>query len=207
MSMNKAIHAAFRRDLDRFLDALGRFPDGDRARAAQLGRAWDNFDLQLTRHHEGEHAIAWPALSKVGVGQEVLDQMDAEHDVMAERLVAARGAMAALRSQPTAANAATARTAMSELRTVTVEHLDHEEREIEPVFQAKHDDPVIKEMGKKFARVGPKEGGVFFAWVLDGADPDAAASIRSTIPGPVLAVLTKVFGRSYTKDVAPVWKA
>ncbi len=34
MSMNKAIHAAFRRDLDRFLSALGRFPDGD----ARTGR-------------------------------------------------------------------------------------------------------------------------------------------------------------------------
>ena len=33
MSMNKVIHAAFRRDLDRFLSALSRFRDGDAARA------------------------------------------------------------------------------------------------------------------------------------------------------------------------------
>ena len=44
MSMNKVIHAAFRRDLDRFLAALAGFPDGDAARAADLGRAWVNFD-------------------------------------------------------------------------------------------------------------------------------------------------------------------
>ena len=68
MSMNKVIHAAFRRDLDRFLDALGRFRDGDANRAAELGRAWDNFDFQLTKHHEGEHEIVWPALTSVGVG-------------------------------------------------------------------------------------------------------------------------------------------
>ena len=42
MSMNKVIHAAIRRDLDRFGAALDGFRDGDSARAAQLGLAWDN---------------------------------------------------------------------------------------------------------------------------------------------------------------------
>ena len=206
MSMNKAIHAAFRRDLDRFLSALGRFPDGDARRADDLGRAWDNFDFQLTKHHEGEHEIAWPALSQVGVTQQTIDQMDAEHEVMAERLAAARSAMTTLRSAPTAANAQTARGAMGELKTVTEEHLDHEEREIEPVYLAKHDDPVVKAMGKQFAKVGPKEGGEFFAWMLDGGDPAAHSAVKGTVPGPVLTVLTKVFGRGYTKTVAPVWR-
>ncbi len=206
MSMNKAIHAAFRRDLDRFLSALGRFPGGDGRRAGDLGRAWDNFDFQLTKHHEGEHEIAWPALAQVGVTQQTIDQMDAEHEVMAERLAAARSAMTALRSAPTAANAQTAYTAMGELKTVTSEHLDHEEREIEPVYLARHDDPVIKAMGKKFAKVSPKEGGEFFAWMLDGPPTDATATVRTQVPGPVLAILTKVFGRGYTKNVAPVWR-
>ena len=206
MSMNKAIHAAFRRDLDRFLSALGRFSAGDARRAEELGRAWDNFDFQLTKHHEGEHEIAWPALAKVGVTQQTIDQMDAEHVVMAERLAATRAAMTALRAAPTAANAQTATTAMGELKTVTTEHLDHEEREIEPVYLAKQDDPVIVAMGKKFARVSPKEGGEFFAWMLDGGDSAAQATVRGTVPGPVLAILTKVFGRGYTKNVAPVWR-
>ena len=100
--------------------------------------------------------------------------MDAEHDVMAERLSAARASMTALRAAPTAANAQTAHTAMGELKTVTTEHLDHEERELEPVYQAKKDDPAIKEMGRKFSKVSPKEGGVFFAWLTDGVSPDAA---------------------------------
>ena len=34
MSMNKAIHGAFRRDLDRFIAALRAFGAGNRARAA-----------------------------------------------------------------------------------------------------------------------------------------------------------------------------
>jgi Hemerythrin HHE cation binding domain len=205
MSMNKVIHAAFRRDLDRFLSALGRFRDGDADRAAQLGRAWDNFDFQLTKHHEGEHEIAWPALARVGVTQQMIDQMDAEHDVMAERLSAARNAMTVFRSAPTADNAETARTAMDELKTVTNEHLEHEERELEPVYQDKHDDPAIVAMGKKFSKVPPKEGGVFFAWLTDGISPEATESINATIPKPVRAVISGLLGRSYKKDIAPVW--
>ena len=207
MSMNKVIHAAFRRDLDRFLSALGRFPDGDRGRSEELGKAWDNFDYQLTKHHEGEHEIAWPALARVGVTQQMIDQMDAEHDVMADRLAAARASMTALRAAPTAANAQTARTAMDELKTVTTEHLDHEERELEPVYQAKKDDPAIVEMGKRFAKVGPREGGVFFAWLTDGAGPDEIASINATIPAPVRKMIGGLFGRSYRKDVAPAWRS
>jgi len=33
MSMNKVIHGAFRRDLQRFVDALGSFREGDKATA------------------------------------------------------------------------------------------------------------------------------------------------------------------------------
>ena len=98
--MNKAIHGAFRRDLDRFIAALGAFQPGDRARAAQLGTAWANFDDQLTHHHEGEHEIAWPALQSVGVSPDLLGAMDAEHDTMAAAIAETRVAMSGLLRDP-----------------------------------------------------------------------------------------------------------
>jgi len=134
MSMNMVIHRAFRRDLERFLDALASFRDGDRARADQLGTAWDNFDAQLTDHHEGEHAIAWPAMESIGVSKQLLATFDEEHDRMAEALAATRGAMATFRTTATAADASAARSAMANLQTITVAHLDHEEQEIEPIY-------------------------------------------------------------------------
>jgi hypothetical protein len=206
MSMNKVIHAAFRRDLQRFLDALAAFRDGDKARAAQLGKAWDNFDAQLTDHHEGEHAIAWPALKSVGVTQETIDQMDAEHDRMAEALTATRGAMTTFRTTASGADAAAARASFEQLRAVTVEHLDHEEAELEPVYQANAEGPEIKAMGKQFAKVSPAKGGQFFAWVTDGASPEEMASITASIPKPVLMIISGIFGRSYRRDVASVWR-
>jgi Hemerythrin HHE cation binding domain len=207
ISMNKAIHFAVRRDLDRFVDALARFPDGDSRRAEQLWTAWENFDLQLTDHHEGEHEIAWPALEKIGVTRDVLATMDAEHEVMAARLTEARAAMSTLRSTPTAANAMAARSAMVELQAATVQHLDHEESEIEPIYVAKSDDPVIKQMGRQFGKVSPKKGGIFFAWVTDGASAEAMQGIRGNVPGPVLSIIGGIFGRPYRRNVAPVWKA
>src|SRR3954466_16434934 len=103
MSMNTVIHRAFRRALRRFVDALTVFADGDHTRATQLGKAWDNFDAQLTDHHEGEHEIAWPAMRAIGVTDELLAVFDAEHDRMAEALAATRRSMATLPASATGA--------------------------------------------------------------------------------------------------------
>lgn len=205
--MNKAIHAAFRRDLQRFIDALGKFPAGDRKRAEQLATAWDNFDDQLVYHHEGEHDIAWPALEAIGVSHDLLGQMDAEHDTMAAALSTARSAIGTLRSTASAEDAAAALAAMQELQTVTVRHLDHEEAEIEAVYLAKKDSPEMKAMGRKFGQVSPARGGRFFAWAIDGAGPDELAALTGTIPAPVFTIINGVFGRGYRKNVAPVWRS
>ena len=204
--MNKAIHGAVRRDLERFIAALAQFPAGDRARAEQLGTAWANLDDQLTYHHEGEHDIAWPALEAVGVPKELLATMDAEHDVMAGALAAAGTAMAKLASSASTEDARAAKTAMARLQEVTVSHFDHEEAELEPIFLANREAPEIKAMGKKFGKVSPARGGRFFAWLLDGATDDEKAAATREIPGPVLAIIGGIFGRGYRRKIAPAWK-
>jgi hemerythrin-like domain-containing protein len=206
MSMNKVIHAAVRRDLARFVAALQSFAPGDAARARQLGDAWANFDAQLTEHHEGEHRIAWPALREVGVSDELIATFDAEHETMAAALGHAGDAIGALTRSPGESEAAAALSAFVDLETVTVRHLDHEEAEVEPVYQANRDAPAIKAMGRAFGRVDPRQGGQFFAWVLDGITPEAKAALDRDVPRPVLGILNGVFGRSYRAKVAPVWR-
>jgi hemerythrin-like domain-containing protein len=207
MSMNKAIHGAVRRDLDRFIEALSRFNPGDTGRARQLGAAWANFDDQLTHHHEGEHNIAWPALQQLGVSKELLTTMDAEHDEMAKALTETRTAMGALTQAPGVEQADAALSAMRRLQAVTVAHLDHEEAETEEIYLAKRETPEMKAMGRAFGKVSPARGGRFFAWVLDGASPQERAAVTEEVPGPVLSIIGGVFGRGYRRDVAPVWKA
>src|SRR5882757_332900 len=105
MSMNRLIHSAFRRDLTRFENALATFADGDSRRAERLSVAWTNFNQQLTHHHAGEHTIAWPALRQVGVSDDLISELDAEHDRMADALKSADAAMQALRRGPSGDNA------------------------------------------------------------------------------------------------------
>jgi len=207
MSMNKAIHGAFRRDLARFIAALSRFPSGDTERGSQIAAAWSNFDDQLTRHHTGEHEIAWPALTAVGTSPSLLATLDAEHDLMAAAVAQVRAAVPALTRSASVEDASRARAAFERLQAVTVAHLEHEEDELEPVLLGKKDTPEIKAMGRAFGKVNPARGGRFFAWVTDGASPDEKAAVTRDVPGPVLALIGGVFGRGYRKDIAPVWRS
>lgn len=207
MSMNKAIHGAFLRDLTRFLTALSSIPPGDVKRGNQLAAAWSNFDDQLTQHHTGEHEIAWPALTAVGTSPSLLAIMDAEHDSMAAAIVDVRAAVPALQRTASIDDASTARAAFERLQAVTVAHFEHEEAELEPVYLEKKDTPEIKAMGRAFGKVGLARGGRFFAWVTDGASPDEMAAITRDVPGPVLAIIGGIFGRGYRQNIATVWKS
>ena len=206
MSMNKVIHGAFRRDLTRFTAALSSLPPGDVRRGRQLATAWANFDDQLTRHHTSEHEIAWPALVAVGASPSLLATMDTEHDAMSAAINEVRQAVPALTRTASAADVAAACAAFEQLQKVTVAHLEHEEAELEPLYQEKRDTPEIKAMGRAFGKVSPAEGGQFFAWVTDGASPEEMAAIRRDVPGPVLTIIGGVFGRSYRKNIATVWQ-
>jgi hemerythrin-like domain-containing protein len=207
MSMNRLIHGAVRRDLARFLDALAAFPDGDKRRAAQLGRAWDFFRGELDYHHRGEHAIAWPALKSVGVDDAVIAQMDAEHDKLADALAAAGDKMHALVQTPGKAVAGDAHAAMATLTDVAEEHLTHEERDVDPVYVANRNSPEMKAMGKKFSRDRkPGEAGNFFAWLQNGAGPEEQASLGAEVPKPVVFILGRLLGRRYRTQIAPVWR-
>lgn len=207
MTMNKAIHCAVRRDLHRFRDAAAGFEAGDSARAAALGTAWDNFQEQLTHHHEGEHEIAWPALLAVGVDEAQIEVLDGEHEAMAAALAGAGEAMTAFRATASAADADTFHAAVVELERVTETHLTNEEALVEQLMLDNADHPAVKEMGRKFAKAPLGVAGTFMAWVQDGADPAAQAAIEHDVPKPVRTIVGGVFGRRYRRTVAPVWRA
>lgn len=207
MSMNRVIHEAVRRDLDRFTGALSTLDGGDQRRVEQLSMAWANFHGQLTRHHSSEHRIAWPALRKAGISDDLLTQFDAEHDRMAVALESAGQAMRSLRGTPSADSVRAAREAMAALRAATAEHLDHEEAELEPFFLEHAHTPEMKAMGREFGReYRTPEAGTFFAWLQDGASGEERSGLRENVPGPVVAIITGVLGGKYRRTIAPAWR-
>src|SRR5215475_13033337 len=207
MSMNRVIHGAVRRDLDRFTEALSTPDGGGERRLEQVSTAWANFQDQLTRHHSSEHRIAWPALSQAGVSDGLLTQFDAEHDRMAAALGSADEAMRSLRGAPSADHVKTAREAVATLRATATEHLDHEEAELEPFFSEHAHTPEMKAMGRAFGReYSLPEAGTFFAWLQNGASREELAGLRQNVPGPVVAIISRVLGGKYRRTIAPAWQ-
>jgi hemerythrin-like domain-containing protein len=206
MTMNRLIHAAVRRDLDRLSASLQTFPDSDTARARDLDRAYVNLRRELTRHHEGEDTHIWPMLATVGVDRALLSEMESEHHAMAEALSETGAAMTALATSGSAAAAATAHASVVRTQGVVERHLAHEEKELEPQLNPHLQTPEWKAVEKKLRREPPSVAGPFFAWLTDGMSDAHRAYLRSLVPAPVVTVLARFFGRRYNRDIAPVWK-
>ena len=203
-TMNGVIHSAFRRDLARFENALGAFSLGDRPRW-QLEGAWNNLSSQLHHHHEDEETFFWPALRELGANGSLSGELQGEHAQMMSALNAADAAMKAFHGEPSQENASKARVAVTELKTVTLSHLAHEERDLEPIAAAHRSSAQMKAAQKAVRRAHKGQTGDFFAWLLDGADPDAKAGLRQEVPPPVLFVISRVGGRDYRRRIAPMW--
>jgi hemerythrin-like domain-containing protein len=206
MTMNRVIHHAVRRDLARLELALASARDGDTARAGQLERAYANLHTELTHHHEGEDRFVFPFLAKVGLPSDLLTAMDDEHHAMADALGETRAAMAAYASSGSAMDAESARASAARTRAVVERHLDHEERELEPLIQPHMESAEWKTVEKQLRPKNPMVIGRFFAWIQDGMTDEGQTYLRSTIPPPVTAVFGRVAGRGYHRDIAPTWQ-
>jgi hemerythrin-like domain-containing protein len=206
MTMNRLIHAAVRRDLERLSTALEHLPDGDRARAQELERAFANLRRELTHHHEGEDAHIWPMLASAGVDPDLLATMESEHHAMAAALASTDAAMSALARSGSTADAAAARASVVQTQVVVEQHFTHEETDLEPLLVPHLGSPEWKAVEKKLSRQSPGVAGRFFAWLTDGMSDDGRAFLKKTVPTPVVSLLAKLFGRRYYREVAPVWR-
>jgi hypothetical protein len=206
MTMNRLIHAAVRRDLERLSTALGRLADGDRARAVELERAFANLRRELTHHHEGEDTHVWPALATMGFDPELLTAMEDEHHAMAEALAETAAALGTLARSGSPTDAEAARASVVRTQAVVEQHLSHEETAVEPQVAPHLESAEWKTVEKKLSRQPPGVAGPFFAWLTDGIDDEGRACLRRNVPMPVVVLLARTFGRRYYRDVAPVWQ-
>ncbi len=205
MTMNTVIHAAFRRDLRRFDTSLAAFPAGSQERAHALKAAWDFFSYQLHLHHEDEQEFFWPALRELGADESLVGDLHGEHTKMLSALEAADSSMAAFSRDPSAENAEAARAAIAGVRGVVEEHLEHEERDLEPFTVRNKSTPQLKAAAKSARKSHSEGGGTFFAWLSDGIDPDTARALREEVPAPVLFMLTRFGRRNYQRRIASAW--
>ena len=206
MTMNQVIHGAVRRDLDRLAAALATARDGDVARAGDLQRAYAHLHGQLKHHHEQEDQHVFPALGRLGIDTTLLEEMDSEHEAMSDALDETAAAMQLYAVTGSTADATSARAELERTRAVVERHLAHEENELEPLVQPHLESEEWKQVERSLRKAPPTTTGRFFAWLSDGMEPESRSYLRSTIPAPVVFVLSKVLGRQYHRTVAPVWQ-
>ena len=207
LTMNTVIHAAFRRTIARFDDALAAFPDGSQQRAGQLMTAWDFFEEELHRHHDYEEEFFWPGLQQTDADLSALSELDGEHDLMRAALDRATAAMRALQESPYAVAAVAARAAVADLADVLLGHLAHEERDLEPISAAYKDAPSMKAALKQVKKAHFTSMGNTIEWLVDGADPADVAGLRNELPPPVIFLFTRIAGGRYRREIAPTWTA
>jgi hypothetical protein len=192
-----AAHDAFRRDLVRLATAAAFIDLPDPARRAAVQAGWETFKHQLHLHHTAEDAIIWPTLrtrlTHSVHGLSVLDAMEAEHSLVDPLLAAVDEAFA----HPDDGRIGDATDALT---SVLLQHLTHEEHDALPLIGATLTANEWRSAGFKMARRnGLSAGGEMFAWINDGADPDKAAAVMTTLPPPVRLVYRAIWLPRYTR--------
>jgi Hemerythrin HHE cation binding domain len=178
-----AMHAAFRRDLDRLVSQA-------HAPTEHTIDGWDVLRRQLESHHQAEDDDLWPVL-RAHVDTPVVDDMEHEHAMVPPALDAVQRAIDDGESFDDQAR---------ELRRVVVEHLDHEERAALPLIATYLSDQewhdwLVKERSKH----QPKERVEFLSWVLDDADADSADTVLRELPPPGRVVYRRVLAPRYRR--------
>ena len=197
-----AAHEALRRDLMALAraaqEASRRGPDGQRSVAA----GWELFKRQLHLHHTAEDALVWPALrDRLGPSAHalsVLDEMEAEHELIDPLLAAVDGGFAATAGgDPDTGQLAGA---VDALAAALAGHLTHEEKDALPLIGVALTAAEWRGVGFKIARRnGLSAGGEMFAWMLSSAAPGQAREILGQLPPPVRALYRAIWKPRFEK--------
>ncbi|MFL6155956.1 MAG: hemerythrin domain-containing protein [Marmoricola sp.] len=205
LTLNTVFHAAFRRTIARFDAALGDPAAATQARADQLKVAWDFFDEELHHHHSYEELYFWPALQQTDADLSAVAELDQEHEAMRQALAGATTAMHELQAGPSAASAAAARSAVQNLGRVLLDHLAHEERDLEPISASYAETAPLKKATAAVKKAHFKYMGNTIEWMRDGADASDIAGMKKELPPPVVFLFSKLGGRRYRRVIAPTW--
>lgn len=210
------MHAAFRRDLDRFAAAVPATPVGERRVWRALERRWALFAGTLHKHHSAEDAGLWPLLRERAAAAgdpaavTTLDAMEAEHEQVDPLLAACAAGFAALaaggdrtggdRTGGHGADAVRDRLAadVAALRDRLGAHLVHEERDAMALVQAHLTEADWLRLDEEhfMAAYSPRDVLATLPWVFDGLPAHARARVPG---GPTVPVLARLLRRGYDR--------
>ena len=194
-----AAHDAFRRDLTRLVRAAAAADLSDPARRQSVAAGWELFKHELHLHHTAEDDLIWPALrprlAHSEAALDVLEAMEAEHELIDPLLAAVDAAFA--RQEPAA-------DVIDALTSSLTGHLRHEERDGLPLIGVALTAAEWRGVGRKMgSKNGLAAGSEMFAWILDGAGSDAGRAALGQLPPPLRLLYRAVWKPRY--DKTPRW--
>ena len=207
LTMNRVIHAAVRRDLDRLATALGELPGRrhrprpgpgagvreppDGADPPPRGRGHLHLaDAGRDRRRPGaagRHGERAPRHGR-GAGRDRRRHGDGRAHRLGRRR---RGRSGERRPDAGGRGAAPAARGGPSWSRSCMPHVESAE---------------WKAVEKKLRSQPLAVAGRFFAWLTDGMSDEQPRLPKKTVPTPVVTVLARIFGRRYYKDVAPTWR-
>lgn len=183
MTMMYAVHAAFRRELERIAAITAR-EDDDPRRVLRAAVGWEMFKSFLHIHHTAEDETVWPVLRGLLEGRPqdlaLLDAMEAEHAAIDPLL---SGVDAALADRDDGVARLGGR--VDALITGLTGHLSHEENEALGLMDATMSPQQIQRLGQRQAELIGADTSRYLPWLLDDADPAETAAVLDRIPEPL----------------------
>jgi hypothetical protein len=207
-----AAHQAFRRDLARLVRAAAVADLADPARRQSVAAGWELFKRELHLHHTAEDELIWPVLRPRLAHSEnalsVLDAMEEEHERIDPLLAAVDAAFEQREGSADEADDWPGEDRLADvievLASTLTGHLAHEERDGLPLIGVALTGAEWRGVGFKIARKnGLSGGGEMFAWMLDGAGREGAATTLGTLPPPLRLLYRAVWKRRF--DKTPRW--
>ncbi|TCC32566.1 hemerythrin domain-containing protein [Kribbella sindirgiensis] len=176
---------------------------GAESRAAAVA-AYVDFQLDgLHAHHSTEDEVLWPALlERAQLSAALIRRMEQQHAAIHDAVDAARSALTAWRTTPTAAGAEPLGAALELVSVRLVEHLGEEERDVVPLIATHVTQAEWDQLGQKaFSKFKPSQRFTAMGELLATARPEEAARMLADLPAPVRGIWWLVGKRRYQRFI------
>lgn len=196
--MNKFMHRAFLREIDRLLSRLGNLDINDPEQVAGFQRRWRFFTETLAAHHAAEDQYLWPIAEQSADAEEqvVLHAMAAEHTALEEASQSVEATVSVLMEREDTRGITAA---LSDLAGLLAGHCLHEEHAGVPIV-AKY---ISQEDFDSFMATSRNRSNadLILAWVCDGAPPEIVSGTWSMLPAPMRVMVRPRANRKYRRFV------
>jgi hemerythrin-like domain-containing protein len=200
------VHRAFRRELRLIPGLVRAVAPGDTARAAVLARHARMCLQGLHLHHTGEDELLWPLLlERCPPDADLVHRMEAQHEQV-EHLTGLLGpALDRWEVEARPAVGEEVASTVDALRTVLLEHLEEEEREILPLAERHVTQAEWSRLGEHGkGQMAVRDLPLLFGSLLEECSPEERAMMLGVVPLPVRLLLRSVLAGRYRRYVRRV---